>query len=93
MGELIYRAGGYLLGNAINRMLTAAGLTLATASISISVVDALIQNTKKHLEGISDFGIAIIDLSGTDVALSLVISAILTRLTVERGMVFIRAVS
>lgn len=90
MGELLYKVGDYLLGSALHRVLTGAGLTLGTASISHSVVQNLIDNTRRHLSGVSDFGAAIIDLSGTDVAISLTISAILTRLTIEKAMVFVR---
>lgn len=90
MGELLYKVGDYLLGTALHRVLTGAGLTLGTASISHSVIQNLIDNTRRHLDGISDFGSAIIDLSGTDVAISLTISAILTRLTIEKAMVFVR---
>lgn len=91
MGELLYDVGDYLLGTALHRVLTGAGLTLGTASVSVVVIQDLIDRTRQHLNGVSDFGLAIIDLSGTDVALSLSISAILTRLAIERAMVFLRA--
>lgn len=89
MGNLLYQVGDYLLGSAIHRMLTGAGLTLGTAAVSLSVVQNLIDYTKANLSGISDFGLAMIDLSGTDVALSLTVSAILTRMTIERGALFL----
>lgn len=89
MGELLFNVGDYLLGSAFNRVLTGAGLTLGTASVSVVVIQDLIDHTRQNLSGISDFGMAFIDLSGLDVALSLSISAILTRLAIERTMVFL----
>lgn len=89
MGNLLYQVGDYLLGSALHRILTGAGLTLGTASVSLVVVQDLIDYTRSNLSGISDFGAAMIDLSGTDVALSLTVSAILTRMTIERGALFL----
>lgn len=89
MGELMYKVGDYLLGSSLHRILTGAGLTLGTASVSLVVVQDLIDYTRSNLSGISDFGAAMIDLSGTDVALSLTVSAILTRMTIERGALFL----
>ncbi len=89
MGNLLYKVGDYLLGSALHRILTGAGLTLGTASISLVVVQDLITYTRANLGGVSDFGAAMIDLSGTDVALSLTVSAIITRMTIERGALFL----
>lgn len=89
MGELLLKTGNYLFDTALNRMLTAAGLTLATASISVPVMNNLIARTRNNLTGLSDFGLAMVDLSGLDTAISLIISAILVRNTMNQARIFL----
>lgn len=91
MGELLYKVGDYLLGSALHRILTGAGLTLGTSAVSVVVLDNLIQKTRQHLNGISDLGMAMIDLSGTDTAISLIISAIMTRMAIDKATIFLKA--
>lgn len=79
MGELLLQTGHYLMASAIRRMLTGAGLTLVTASVSASVLNSLIDDFRQQLNNMPDLALALIDLSGTDIALSLMLSAILTR--------------
>ncbi len=74
-------------------MLTAAGLTLATASISLPVLNNLINKARSELNGLSDLGLAVIDMSGLDNALSLTISAVLARVTMHQAQLFLMKMS
>lgn len=89
MGELLLKTGNYLFDTAINRMLTAAGLTLATASIAAPTLNHLIAQAQSELSGLSALGLAVVDLSGVDEALSLTISAVLARISVHQGQLFL----
>lgn len=89
LGNLILQTGNYLLSNAVNRMLTGAGLTLATASVSTVVINGLINDLQQNLQGLSALGLAIIDLSGTDVAISLIVSAIMSRIAIQNAQIFL----
>lgn len=70
-------------------MLTGAGLTLATASISTFALNSLIGDLQNQLQGLSALGLAIIDLSGTDTAISLVISSITSRIAIQNAQIFL----
>lgn len=93
MGELLLQTGHYLMASAIRRMLTGAGLTLVTASISASVLNSLIDDFRQQLNNMPDLALALIDLSGTDVALSLMLSAILTRHALTATQVYLARIN
>lgn len=70
-------------------MLTGAGLTLATASVSVTALNGLIGDLQRELQGLSALGLAIIDLSGTDTAISLVVSSIVSRIAIQNAQIFL----
>lgn len=89
MGELLFKTGNYLLAGAINRMLTGAGLTLAVSGISLTAVNKLIANMDSTLEGLPALGLAMINLSGIDVAISLSASAVVARISIQNAQLFL----
>lgn len=93
MGELLLQTGNYLLSNAIRRMLTGAGLTLATTGVSVAVLKSLIDDVREELNNMPDLALALIDLSGTDVALSLMLSAMLARQTILSAQLYLARIN
>lgn len=89
MGELLFRTGDLLLSTAIRRMLTGAGLTLTTASVSVAVIERLIGQIEAELSSLPDLAIALINLSATDTAISLVLSAMLSRTVVNNAHLYL----
>lgn len=87
MGELMYRTGDLLLSTAIRRMLTGAGLTLVGGGVSIAVLDGLIARLEFELSSVPQLALALMDLSATDVAISYILSAIVSRNIMNRAMV------
>lgn len=93
MGELLLQTGNYLLSSAIRRMLTGAGLTLATTGVSVAILQSLINDLREELNNMPDLALALIDLSGTDVALSLMLSAMLARQTILSAQLYLTRVN
>lgn len=89
MGELILQTGNFLLAGAIRRMLTGAGLTLATASVTNTVLNSLIDDLKEEMGKMPELALALIDLSGVDVAMSLMLSAVLTRNAISSAQLYL----
>lgn len=87
MGELIYMTGTYLLSGAIKRMLTGAGLALTTASVSITIIQSLIADVSDTLSGLPELAVALLDLSGCDVALSMILGAIVARTAIAAASI------
>lgn len=93
MGELILQTGNFLLAGAIRRMLTGAGLTLATASVTNTVLNSLIDDLKEEISQMPELALALINLSGVDVAISLMLSAVLTRNAISSAQLFLAKAS
>lgn len=89
MGELLLDTGEQLLSTAIRRMLVGAGLTLAGAGVSVAVIEDLINRLKVELGQIPDLGLALIDLSGTDTAISFILSATLSRVAIQNAQLYL----
>lgn len=89
MGELILQTGNFLLAGAIRRMLTGAGLTLATASVTNTILNSLIDDLKEEMGKMPELALALIDLSGVDVAMSLMLSAVLTRNAISSAQLYL----
>lgn len=89
MGELLLQTGNYLLATAIRRTLTGAGLTLATAGVSVTIIKSMIDDIRSQLNSMPDLALALIDLSGVDVAVSLMLSAVLTRHTIASAQLYL----
>lgn len=93
MGELILQTGNFLLAGAIRRMLTGAGLTLATAGVTNTILNSLISDLREEMGNMPELALALIDLSGVDVAISLMLSAVLTRNAISSAQIFLTKAS
>ena len=83
MGKLLFVVGQVLLGSALKRLLIGAGLGLASSQIIISIVRNFIND---GISGISSGGgvvMSFLGLSGCDVALSVLIGAVIARATIN----------
>lgn len=93
MGELLLQTGHYLMSSAIRRMLTGAGLTLTSTAVSATILQSLIDDFREQLNNMPDLALALIDLSGTDIALSLMMSAILTRHALTSAQLYLTRIN
>lgn len=83
MGDLLYTTGYYLFGTALKRMLTGAGLMLGVTGVSIASINALIAYIQSQFNNMPTALLSILGISGVDIALSMCLSAILTRQTLK----------
>lgn len=79
MGAMMATVGGWLLGSALARVLTGAGLTLITATwLSTQVTDAL-NSVAAQWSGLPADGLAFLAYSGIGTYLSIIGSALVAR--------------
>lgn len=64
-------------------VLTGAGLTLGTSAVVLTALNAAVSKVRSDLGQISSDLLALMHLSGIDVAMSIVIGAIVTRHTLQ----------
>lgn len=91
MGDLFYVTCNYLLSGAIRQMLTGAGLALATAGVSVTFINSMIARVSATLSGLPELAISLLDLSGCDVALSLMLGAVVARVAINSAKVHLVA--
>lgn len=75
----------WFLGSAIGRMLLGAGLTLLTASGAYSLVQVALDSLVTYFSGVPSAILQFVILSGVPAGLSLIGSAILTRVFIQSG--------
>lgn len=75
----------WLLGSAISRLLVGAGLTLLTAGGIYSIVEVALNGLVSYFSGLPSDILSFVILSGVPAGMSLIGSAILTRLTIQVG--------
>lgn len=83
MGKLLYIVGTFLLSGSIKQMLLGAGIGLASASFILTITNRYIDSAIANMQGIGGAAIQIMGLSGLDVALSIVIGAVIARATIN----------
>lgn len=83
MGKLLYLVGTLLLSGGIKTMLVGAGLGLATSQIILSLTNKYINAGLTGVSGIGGSMVAFLGLSGADVALSIIIGAVVARATIN----------
>lgn len=83
MGKLLYLVGTLLLSGAFRSILVGAGLGLATSQIILSLTNKYINAGITGVSGIGGSMIAFLGLSGADVALSIIIGAVVARATIN----------
>lgn len=82
MGNFLYNIGLSLLDIGIKRALAGAGLGLAVYTGLKALFDSMIEKAISSMQGGSDIALAFLGLSGMDTALSIIISALLVRVTI-----------
>jgi len=78
-----------LLGGSLKTILTGAGLGLASAAISMAVINYYIDQTVSAAGGLGTFA-SLLGIAGFDVALSIIFSAIVLRITINSTRLTIR---
>lgn len=82
MGNFFYDIGQSLLSVGIKKALFGAGLGIASYSGLSTILDTMINNSLTEMQGADSVALAVLGMSGTDTALSMVISAVLVRATI-----------
>lgn len=75
----------WILGSAIGRMLVGAGLTLLTAGGIYALVHSALDSLSSYFSGMPGAILQFVILSGVPAGLSLIGSAILTRVFMQSG--------
>ena len=89
LGDLLYKTGDYLLSNSIKRALAGAGLGLASVQILEPFVTSTLELALLSLKDSPSVVLSFMSIAGVDVALSIVISAIIARLTILQAHLYI----
>lgn len=83
MGNLLAKILDSFAKGFLGKMLAGAGLTLASTAVMTTLVNQYISTLKNQTAGISVDMLAILHLSGLDFALSVILSAIVARMTMN----------
>ena len=93
MLRLLFWALSFLLGSALKRILIGAGLALLSSQAIQALIDTYIN---KALNGMSFGGssaIMFLGLSGADVAISIIIGALMARAFIEASKIGLRKIT
>lgn len=74
-------------------MFSGAGLTLAVATGIYKIVEKLVNDAIANLDDSPAFFLNLLGLSGLDVALSLIVGAMLARATIMQAQIFLAKAS
>lgn len=89
MSDLLLLTLNQWLSTALGRLIAGAGLTLAVASGIAALFDAMLDNVVANFDNVPATVAALINISGVDVALSLIVSALIARQGLMSIKVFI----
>lgn len=81
---------GSLLGNFIARILTGAGMAVATGAVLMPVVTSALDAAAQGIGGIPGDMLGVLNLGGFGEAMSIIGSAMLTRTAINAGRVGIK---
>ena len=79
MGDLLLLTLNQWLSTALGRLLVGAGLTLAVASGIVALFDTMLDSVIANFDNLPATVAALVNISGVDVALSLIVSALISR--------------
>lgn len=79
MSDLLLLTLNQWLSTALGRLLTGAGLTLAVASGIVALFDTMLNSVIANFGAIPATVASFVNISGVDVALSLIVSALIAR--------------
>lgn len=83
MGKLLFLVGSFLLKGSVKSALLGAGLGLASAVVMKTVLERYINQALQSMQGIDSIVASFLHLSGFDIALSVVIGALIARVTMN----------
>lgn len=93
MGKIIFTIGTYLLGSALKRILVGAGLGLVSSQVILSITNTYIGKAITNLNFSAGPALQFLGLSGADVALSVLIGALIARATLEASKIGLKKLS
>ncbi len=79
MADLLLLTLNQWLSTALGRLLAGAGLTLAVASGIVALFDSMLDSVIANFDNVPATVAALVNISGVDVALSLIVSALISR--------------
>jgi hypothetical protein len=79
MADLLLLTLNQWLSTALGRLLVGAGLTLAVASGIVALFDTMLDSVIANFDNVPATVAALVNISGVDVALSLIVSALISR--------------
>ena len=79
MADLLLLTLNRWLSTALGRLLVGAGLTLAVASGIVALFDSMLESVIANFDNVPATVAALVNISGVDVALSLIVSALISR--------------
>lgn len=89
MSDLLLLTLNQWLATALGRLLAGAGLTLAVASGIVALFDTMLNNVIANFGAIPATVASFVNISGVDIALSLIVSALIARQGLLSVRVFI----
>lgn len=81
--RFIYWIIGFVLGSALKRILVGAGLSIFSSQIILSIINVYINKALSRMSTGTSSAMAFLGLSGADVAISILIGALIARATME----------
>lgn len=79
MADLLLLTLNQWLSTALGRLLVGAGLTLAVASGIVALFDSMLESVIANFDNVPATVASLVNISGVDVALSLIVSALISR--------------
>ena len=79
MADLLLLTLNQWLSTALGRLLVGAGLTLAVASGIVALFDTMLDSVIANFDNVPATVASLVNISGVDVALSLIVSALISR--------------
>lgn len=83
MGKLLMMVGTFLMQGSVKTALLGAGLGLASAVVMKTVLERYINQALEQMQGFDSIVASFLNLSGFDIALSVVIGALIARVTMN----------
>lgn len=81
--RFLYWIIGFVLGSALKRILVGAGLALVSSQIILTIINIYINKALNGMSMGASSAMAFLGLSGADVAISILIGALIARASME----------
>lgn len=93
MGKVLYTIGVYLLGSAFKRILLGSGLALVSSQVILTLIQTYISYALSNTSFGTSSVLSFLGISGSDVAISVLIGAITARATIEASKLGLKKIS